>query len=203
MNNTVFEGLSAPVNEYINGLENKLDQMQNQIDLLTELLVKANKDRFGPSSEKVKYILSDEFLQETLFNEAEAYADANAPEPVIVEKHTRKAKRTKEELAKDLPVKETIIDIPEDERICDICESDDLYKIGKELVRRELCIIPAQAYVEEIYSVTYGCNTCANETENSNIIKAEVPAPVVKRGLASPSSAAHVMYQKYVNGYAQ
>jgi transposase len=138
-------------------------------------------------------------LQESLFNEAECFANENAPEPVTVEKHTRKAKRTKEELAKDLPVKETIIDISEDQQICDVCESDDLYKIGKDLVRRELCIIPAQAYVEEIYTLTYGCNLCANETEHSNIIKAEAPVPVVKRGLASPSSVAHVMYQKYVN----
>jgi transposase len=198
MNKTVFEGLSAPATEYINVLENKVDEMQNQIDQLTELLIKMNKDKFGSSSEKVKYILSDEFLQESLFNEAEAYADENAPEPVIIEKHTRKPKRTKEELAKDLPVKETIVDIPENERLCNICESD-LYRIGKEFVRRELCIIPAQAYVEEIYRVTYGCNPCANETEHSNIIKADVPVPVVKRGLASPSSAAYVMYQKYVN----
>jgi len=199
MNNTVFEGLSAPAIEYINGLENRVNQMQNRIDQLTELLIKANKDKFGPSSEQAKYVLSDEFLQETLFNEAEVYADDNAPEPVIVEQHTRKKKRTKEELSKDLPVKETIIDIPEGERICDICESNDLYKIGKEFVRRELCMIPAQAYVEDIYRITYGCNPCANETEQSNIIKAGVPTPVVKRGLASPSSAAHVMYQKYVN----
>jgi len=199
MNNTVIEGLPAPAIEYISVLENKVDQMQNQIDQLTELLIKMNKDKFGSSSEKARYILSDEFLQETLFNEAEFCADEDAPEPVIIEKHTRKPKRTKEELAKDLPVKETIIDIPEDERTCDICESDDLYRIGKELVRRELCMIPAQAYLEEIYRVSYGCNPCANETEHSNIIKAEGPAPVVKRGLASPSSVAHVMYQKYVN----
>jgi len=199
MNNTVFDGLSAPAIEYINVLENKVDKMQSQIDQLTELLLKMNKDKFGASSEKARYVLSDDFLQETLFNEAEIYADENAPEPVIVEKHTRKQKRTKDELAKDLPVKETVIDLPEDERICDICESDDLFRIGKEFVRRELCMIPAQAYVEDIYRITYGCNPCTDETEHSNIIKAEVPAPVVKRGLASPSSAAHVMYQKYVN----
>jgi len=198
MDNTVFKGLSAPAIEYINVLENKVDKMQNQIDQLTELLIKMNKDKFGSSSEKAKYILSDEFTQDTLFNEAEVYADEDAPEAIIVEKYSRKAKRTKEELAKDLPVKEVVIDIPEDKRICDICVSD-LHKIGKEFVKRELEIIPAQAYVTETYRITYGCGSCMDETGEANIIKAEVPVSVVKRGLASPSSAAHVIYQKYVN----
>ena len=198
MLNNVFEGLSTPAIEYISGLENKVDKMQNQINLLTELLIKANKDKFGPSSEKMKYILSDEFLQETLFNEAEAFADENAPGPVIVEKHTRRPKRTKEELAKDLPVEEVIHDLPEDRRFCDICDTA-LREIGREFLRRELNFIPAQAYVTENYRVNYCCDCCAAETDDAKIIKAEVPEPVVKRGLASPSSVAHVMYQKYVN----
>lgn len=199
MKSEVREGLSALAIEYINGLEVQVSNMQKQIDKLTELMLKMNKDKFGASSEKAKYVLAEEFGQESLFNEAEAYADENAPEPVMVEKHTRKAKRTKEELAKDLPVNEVIIDIPEDERICDVCKSDDLHKIGKELVRRELEIIPAQAFVTETYRINYSCKPCDAKTGETHIIKPEVPVAVVKRGLASPSSAAHVMYQKYVN----
>jgi hypothetical protein len=38
-----------------------------------------------------------------------------------------------------------------------------------------------------------------DETGEANIIKPEAPEPVIKRGLASPSSVTHVMYQKYVN----
>ena len=200
MGKLTFEGLPAPATEYIGTLESKIEQMQNQIDRLTELLLLAQKARFGPSSEKAKYILSDEYEQGTLFNEAEAYAREDEPEPVIVRQHTRKRKRTKEELAKDLPVVEVVIDIPEGGRACDICESADLKPIGKELVRRELSIIPAQAYVTETYRVNYGCGECLEESDQANIIKPEVPEPVVKRGLASPSSAAHVMYQKFVNG---
>ena len=206
MDKTVIEGCTAPAIEYINGLEtqiggleNKLDKMQAQVDRLTELLVLAQKARFGSSSEQVKYVLSDEFEQETLFNEAEACANEDEPEPVIIEQHTRKQKRTKEELAKSLPVVEEIIDIPEDKRICDICEKIR-HAIGKELVRRELCIIPAQAYVKETYCINYACGSCMDETDEANIIKPEVPEPVIKRGLASPSSAAYVMYQKFVNG---
>ena len=198
MEKIALEGLSAPAIEYIGALENRLDQQQAQIDRLTELLLLAQKARFGSSSEKAKYLLSDGFEQETLFNEAEAHSSEDEPEPVIVGQHTRKAKRTKEEIAKDLPVKEVVIDIPEDKRICNICEGD-LRPIGRELVRRELSIIPAQAYVTETYRINYSCGDCLEETDDANIIKPEVPEPVVKRGWASPSSAAHVMYQKFVN----
>jgi transposase len=162
------------------------------------LLLLAQKARFGSSSEQAKYILSDEYAQGSLFNEAEACAREDEPEPVIIEQHTRKAKRTKEELAKDLPVKEVIIDIPGGERVCNICESE-LHAIGRELVRRQLEIIPAQAFVTETYRINYSCDACKKETDDANIIKPEVPEPVVKRGLASPSSAAHVMYEKFVN----
>ena len=198
MEKMVFDGLPAPVNEYINSLENRLGKMEIQVDRLTELLLLAQKARFGSSSEKAKYILSDEYSQETLFNEAEVYANEDEPEPVIVVQHTRAAKRTKEELAKDLPVEKVIIDIPEYERVCGNCNSY-LDAIGQELVRRELCIIPAQAYVTETYRINYGCADCLKNTDVANIVKPEVPEPVVKRGLASPSAAAHVMYQKYVN----
>jgi len=199
MEKTTIEGLPDKAIEYINGLEERLEKQQAQIDRLTELLILAQKSKFGPSSEQAKYVLGDGFEQESLFNEAEVYANEDEPEPVIVEQHTRKRKRTKEELAKNLPVVEEIIDIPEGERVCNICEGE-LHAIGKELVRRELSIIPAQAYVTETYSINYACDDCLKETDEANIIKPEVPVPVVKRGLASPSSAAYVMYQKFVNG---
>ena len=198
MEKMTFEGLPPQVVEYISGLESRLDKMMLQIDRLTELLLLAQKAQFGSSSEKAKYLLEDDFEQDSLFNEAEAYADEDEPDPVIVERHERKPKRTKEELAKDLPIKEIIIDLPEDKRFCNICKSS-LEAIGRELVRRELNIIPAQAYMADTYRINYNCNCCHEETDEANIIKPEVPVPVVKRGLASPSSVAHVMYEKYVN----
>jgi len=192
MEKMILEGLPPQVIEYIESLKARIEN-------LTELLILAQKARFGSSSEKARYVLSEGYEQDTLFNEAEVLAQEEEPEPVTVEQHTRKPKRTKEELAKDLPVVEVIIDIPEDERVCDICEGE-LEVIGKELVRREVSVIPEQVYVTETYRLNYGCNDCLEETDEANIIKPEVPEPVIKRGLASPSSAAHVMYQKFVNG---
>ena len=194
----MLDGVSAPVIEYIGNLENKLDHALARIDQLTEMLLSANKARYGPSSEKIEYLLSDEYAQGSLFNEAEVCADDSEPEKITIKSYERKKKRTKEELAEDLPIKEIIVDLPEDERQCGICEGN-LQVIGKELVRSELRIIPAQAYVAKIYRINYSCNDCMDETDEANIVKPEVPAPVVKRGLASASSVAHVMYQKYVN----
>jgi len=185
-----LEGLPAPIIEYINTLETHIDQ-------LTEIVEKLQKRQFGQSSEKARYVLDDP-NQLSFFNEAELCADESAPEPEFVREHTRKPKRTKEELARDLPVKKTVIELPEDERVCGICEAP-LVPIGQEFVRRELNIIPAQVFVEEIYRVNYDCLLCEEESEQANIVKAPVPEPVVKRGLASPSSVAHVLYQKFVN----
>jgi transposase len=183
-------GLPPEVVAYIEHLEQRVSQ-------LTEMLLKLQKMQFGQSSEKSKYVLGNPD-QLMLFNETEVCADENAPEPEVVKEHTRKPKRTKEELARDLPVKKTVIEIPEDERVCDVCEGP-LVPIGQELVRREVNIIPAQMFVEEIYRVSYACPQCAEETDEANIYKAPVPEPVVKRGLASPSSVAYTLYQKFAN----
>jgi transposase len=217
MKNIQIEGLSLPqTTEYNQILEAQICQLEaenhqlkkiihqlhRQIDQLMDQFRLAQKARFGPSSEKARYILDDGVVQETLFNEAEATAP-EAPEDVedelvVVERHTRKRKRTKEELADSLPVVEEVIDLEEDERSCGICEGE-LQPIGREFVRRVLEIIPARQYLSDTYRVNYSCPDCLEETDEANIVKPEVPTPVVKRGLASPSSIAHVMHQKYVN----
>ena len=177
---------------------NYISSLEAQITRLEELLRGANKSLYGRSSEKTRYIL-DNPDQLSLFNEAETYTDESAPvETIITKSYTRRKKRTKEELAKELPIQEEILDLPEAERVCGICESE-LCPIGKELVRREICIIPAKAYVKEIYRVNYSCPVCLKETDEANIVKPEAPVPVINHGLASASSAAYTIYQKYVN----
>jgi transposase len=202
MDKPIFQNLTPDAAAYISALENSLEQLktkleaeQTEIARLSDIIHLMNKARFGASSEKARYILDEQI---SLFNEAEVYADETAPEPVIVEAHSRKPKRTKEQLAKELPVKEVVMQLPEGERICNICEGE-LHAIGRTLVRRELNIIPAKAFISEIYQVSYACSDCEKESDEANIVKAPVPVPVIKRGLASPSSAAHVFYQKYVN----
>jgi transposase len=94
---------------------------------------------------------------------------------------------------------EVVCALDEDKRTCGICQADLRY-LGKEHVRDELEIIPAQVRVLRYIRFNYVCTVCEKETGDANIAKAPVPAPVMKRSLASPSTVAYVMYQKYANG---
>ncbi|WP_312370349.1 IS66 family transposase [Lachnoclostridium sp.] len=71
--------------------------------------------------------------------------------------------------------------------------------LGEEAVRRELQYVPASVKVLEYVSVTYICPQC-KEDDVPYIVKANVPKGLMKHSLASPSSVAWVMYQKYANG---
>jgi len=197
----IFTGLRAEVAAHIELQEQKINALKKQVENLSALVRKLRDAKFGSSSERIKYIFDTNQL--TLFNEKEvaAAAEPTPPEPeaiTITYERKRKPKRTKNQLAELLPVREVVIDIPEDERNCNI-SNGDMNPIGREFVRQELGFIPAQAYVTKTYRVNYGCNDCIKETDEANIIKPPVPVPVVRGGLASPESIAHVMYQKYVN----
>lgn len=197
-----FTGLSPDQIEYVSSLEKTVENQQIRIEQLTELLVKSQKALYGQSSEKRRYVFGEDSGQISLFNEAEAEAGNKAEEPTIqtiVAAHVRKPKRTKEELAETVPVVEVVCDLDEDKRTCGICNADLRY-LGKEHVRDELEIIPAQVRILRYIRFNYVCKECEKETCEANIVKAPVPAPVMKRSLASASTVAYVMYQKYANG---
>lgn len=210
-----LKGLSPELTAYISKLETQLQEqttkLQEQsktvesqkvrIDRLMNMLANFQKTLYGQSSEKSKYVLGEDSQQLSLFNEAEAESNRHAPEPdkVAVAGHTRKAKRTKEELAADLPVVEILCELDDEKLVCEEC-GGKMRALGKETVREELEIIPAQLRLLRYIRNSYVCTNCEKETGEATIVKAPTPAPVIKRSLASASTVAHVMYQKYVNG---
>ena len=119
------------------------EQIQNllaQVDYLTKKL-------FGTSSEKMKDVEGQLNLFDEAEQEAEQEADIDLKAPVIkVPEHTRKKKRTLEELFKGVPSRDEIISLPEDERVCDECGAA-LEPIGKEFVRHEFRFTPAKGEV--------------------------------------------------------
>ena len=179
---------------YIQHLENTIKDLQNQVSNLTEMIVLLRKDKFGSSSEKTP---KDEFPgQLSSFNEA----DASVQEPITrdVKGYKRVDRKTKrEELINDLPVCEVPCDLPDDGKFCDECGTM-LKPMGKETVREELEYIPARLRILRYVRWTYECPTCKH-TDKRFIKKALTPSSLMYHSLASPSSVAQVMYQKYVN----
>ena len=182
---------------YIEHLENTIKDLQSQVNNLTEMVMLLRKEKFGPSSEKTPKQVDGQI---SLFNEAEVEADASVPEPISkeVKGYVRKNPKTKrEEIIKDLPVREILCETAKDEQYCDHCNAT-LRSIGKEVVREELEYIPAKLQIVRYVRMSYECPRCKH-TERSFIKKAQTPTSLMNHSLASPSSVANVMYQKYVN----
>ena len=176
-------------------------QLNQTIANLNETVEYLKKKLFASSSEKTK---KDAFPgQLDLFNEAEAAADPSVPEPTLEEavggykRKARKQKATREEILAGLPVVEVPCTVPDEDRNCPYCNTP-MEVIGKKVVREELRIIPAKVeriqYVQEVL----GCPECKKDGA-SVVAGAETPSPLLKHSLASPSTVAYVMYQKYVN----
>ena len=101
---------------YIEHLENTIKDLQNQIKNLTEMLSLLRKEKFASSSEKTSKKQFEGQL--SLFNEA----DARVSEPIEtdVKGYRRKNCKTKrDELLKDLPVREVLCSLVEEDQYCE------------------------------------------------------------------------------------
>lgn len=183
---------------YIEQLEKTIKNLQDQVSNLTEMVMLLRKEKFGPSSEKT---VKPNEEQLSLFNEAEVETDGHTIiEPIkkSVKGYLRIDARTKrEELLKDLPVVEIECDVPAEDQFCIHC-GKALKRIGKETVREELEYIPAKLQIVRYVRWSYGCPSC-KRIGQPYIVKAQTPTSLMNHSLASPSSVANVMYEKYVN----
>ena len=195
--------------EYIAVLEKEIRKRDKKIDKLEveneclrkdnhiflEALILSKHKIFGASSEHTEF--ED---QQSFFNEAEQEYAEKTEEPVKkdVKGYVRKSAKTKrDEIIKNIETEVITCTIPENEQICPRCGSK-MKVVGKKYVREEVELIPAKLVVKKYYSNTYGCKKC--EKKNMPVfLHGFVPAPVLPHSLASASTAAWVIYQKYVN----
>jgi transposase len=201
MSNTLHMKNEAIASNQIAELEARCRQLEQQnIELSAKLkwfeeqFRLSKKRQFGASSEK------SDSTQLSLFNEAEAEAQPLLAEPTL-EKITyqrRKQRGHREAMLKDLPVEIIEYYPTEAEQTCDQCGSK-MHEMNVE-VRRELIIIPAQVKVLENRQHIYACRSCQQNDIKTPIVKAKMPNQVFKGSLASPSTMAYVMSQKYVDG---
>lgn len=189
---TLQETLSS-MREEKAALLSERDTLKEQVDYLTKKL-------FGRSSEK----LTDIPGQMSLFNEAEMEL---APQGLFEEEQeaseesplkSRKKKTAMKDRFAGLPVRKVEVDLPDGEKVCSDCGTP-LERIGEEFLKREFHYIPAKGEVIEYYSVNYKCPACSEEREIPVIVKGKDGHPHMIHGMASASTVAWVMYQKYVN----
>ena len=121
--------LQKAVNKQGKQLQQQAEQIRQKderIGELEQMLLNMQRARFGQQSEKRKYVLNDGTEQLSMFGEAaannEAQEKSGADSPgdngeITVCAHTRKPRRTLEELCRNLPVEERVIDLPEEEKV--------------------------------------------------------------------------------------
>ena len=113
----------AILEETILKQKTEIEELKRKLEHMNEVFANAQRAQYGQSSEKKTYVLNEDQLN--FFNEAEECQNHKAEEPteetLTVKAHARKKKRTVDELAKNLPVEEIVIDLPESRLTCDKC----------------------------------------------------------------------------------
>ena len=179
----------------------EIDELKRKLEHMNEIFANAQRARFGQSSEQKNYVLGKDQL--SLFNEAESSQDHKAEEPkpntIFVEAHERKKKRSQTEMLNNLPEEEVLLEIPEGQLVCGKC-GGKMKPIGKKFLRHEMQIVPKQIKLLAYYTVTYACDSCEKDTGLAHIVSVKPPIPLMKHSLASPSTVAYIMTQKYVDG---
>jgi len=189
----------------ISELKAELDKLAHLNEIYLERIKLMAAEKYAPKSERYMPIEGQTVIPE-YFNEAEVTGDPVAPEikPEEFEEITYRRRKAKGKRAADLsnlPKRKDVYRLPEEDRVCPECGHDHMAEIGQSHIRTEIEYIPAQCTVVEIYSEAYECTCCKENGIKDSIIKAATPKPLInKSGLASPSLAAAVMYNKFSLG---
>ena len=205
MNDTdtsVLLGVIKEQNKTIESLRKTIEEMSVNIILLREQIEYLNKKRYGAKSEKTAaltgQIVMDEVFEHGQFEEAETAADLteDAEEDLTPKKASRKG-YSREKALVNLPREEKLYTLTDEDKVCSV-DGDRLFPAGKKYLRTEIEYTPASMKLVAIYVETAECRTCRKEGR-SYMIQAEPDQPVLQHSMASPSSVAWTMYQKYVN----
>ena len=168
-----------------------------------EIILNQNRARFGQSSEKRTYLLCDGQL--SMFEQAGDGVTEKTPEKtstaekqqVSVTAHTRKPKRTMEELCANIPEETVIVDLPEEQKFS--ADGHPLKCIGTDDVRVELIREPSRIYKRVYRCKVYADPKVEEETGNADIRRPHVPAPLLPHSYASASVVTDMIVKKYLD----
>lgn len=176
----------------------KISRLEHNVEVLTQAVLHAAKKKFGASSEKTPQTQ----WQCSIFGE-EYPNDLNLIDTRVIniKEHKRpvRKKGDREKLTAELPHETIECVLNAEEAVCHICNSE-MKVIGKKRIRSEMEYIPAKLVMKDYVQFVYKCINSGKTDEHPDdvIYSAPVPAPVLTHSIASPSSVAWIMYQKYM-----
>ena len=179
----------------VTAIQNRITQLEEENQQLRQQVSVLQKHLFGRKSEKTSVVFDGQI---NLFDEAEEEAKKKPAEPPVkkIKEHSRKQAASKREaLLENLPHEEILYTLEPEARKCKTC-GEQVVSMGKELIRTEVQFIPAQLKIIDHVRESFECRPCRKE-QRFYIEKPPVPQPVLPHSLASASSVAHVMVQKY------
>lgn len=185
----------SALTKQVETLVNQNQQLQNQLQTLNEILINLNKEKFGSKSEQTKLP-----NQLSIFNEVEFEITSSFEEPIseITSQDIKsRNKAVREDILKNIQKKTTQYLIPDEDLVCDFCNSG-LKFLGYTKVRTNVEYIPAKLIAHEIQQASYEC-PCCKKTSHPFIKKATVPSSFMPHSLATASTVAEVIEQKYIN----
>jgi len=173
--------------------DQKIAELEGQVQWFMSQFRLLRHKQYGTSREKADPNQLD------IFNEVEVLANLAEPEPRLTEVKAHYRKKTwliTDKLPEDLPVEIIEHELPDEERICPDC-GGELHAMGKE-IKEDLKIIPAKAVIVRHVQHVYSCRHCEATGDRTPIVKADMPASVIKGGFAAPETIAHIAVQKYM-----
>ena len=193
--------IAASLQEQMQSMHAQLDKANaqladtnRQIELLTEQIRIMNQRQFGRRSESD--LMEGQLTLFDSFNEAEATADAQVPDPditeVVISSYRRKKSVGKRnEDLEGLPARVFDHRIP-DEELAKLFPNG--YKELPDEVYKRLHIIPETFIVDEHHVHVY-----ASKDNDGTIIKAPRPVDLFRNSIATPSLVASILNGKYNN----
>jgi transposase len=179
-------------------LHEKVEFLEHNVEILTQAVLHASKQRFGASTEKTPQLEGQYFFFD---KEMQGAMETSNLAVIDIKGHKRNVRKKgdMEKVTRELPHEVIECVLNPEESVCDICGSE-LKIIGKKKVRSEMEFIPAKLVMKAYVQYVYKCTECGNNDDHpyDRILAAKVPAPVLTHSIASPSSVAWIIYQKYM-----
>lgn len=192
---TEQENTIKDLREIINELKSVKAGLEETLDEFRRKLFGISSERTSNASKKTsREAISDDAEDEK--DEVNAKPSANSLPKLTVSSHTRtrKPKACRDELYKDLPIREVYIPATGSACTCPYCNSKMqhyMYKFGRE----ELRIIPAKVERIHLMKEVVQCPKCI---EDGDVVfdEARLPKGLLPHSPVSASLAAEVMYRK-------